>query len=256
MQCALPPCPTSSHTLSFALECADIFGTAAVCSVVPLFISFLPHKVIKKIFPPIVCGVTIVLIGINLTAVGIKAWGGGAFCADNANGLILPYSGCATYNATTGVYTNQTDCFKVRETQLRVLFAHRAFVRSHLHATMPAHHPCLLSSQMQKIPVTCQAGQVKLPYGSPQFLGLGFSVFAMIILIEIFGSPFLRNCGVVIALLFGYMLAGVTRYNGLKYVTSAKIDSAPAITFIWRYTFPLKVGRAMHGNTPLLPMPS
>lgn len=182
-----------------------IFGTAAVCALVPLFISFLPHKVIKKVFPPIVSGITIVLIGINLTGVGIRAWGGGAFCADNAKGLYntIP-GGCQLTNATTGALYNSTNCFS-------------------------------------NTPVNCVAGEVKLPFGSPQFVGLGFAVFLTIILIEVFGSPFLRNCGVVIALLFGYFLAGVTRYNGLKYVTSAKINAAPAITFLWVNTFPLKI---------------
>ena len=72
-------------------------------------------------------------------------------------------------------------------------------------------------------------------------VGLGFSVFVMIIIIEIFGSPFLRNCSVVIGLLFGYLIAGVTTHNGDKYVTAAKINSAPVITFPWVQTFPLKV---------------
>jgi NCS2 family nucleobase:cation symporter-2 len=49
----------------------------------------------------------------------------------------------------------------------------------------------------------CNAGEVKLPYGSPEYVGLGFSVFSMIILVEIFGSPFLRNCAVIIGLFFG-----------------------------------------------------
>jgi hypothetical protein len=34
-------------------------------------------------------------------------------------------------------------------------------------------------------------------------VGLGFSVFAMLIVIELFGSPFLRNISVIIALMFG-----------------------------------------------------
>ena len=181
-----------------------ILGTAACCAVVPILISFLPHRVIKKLFPPIVCGITIVLIGVNLTGVGIRAWGGGAFCADNAKGLYPPITGCMVTNTTTGQLVNSTNCYA-------------------------------------KIPINCAAGEVFLPYGSPQFVGLGFSVFSMIILIEIFGSPFLRNCAVVIALMFGYMLAGVTRYNGLRYVTGTKIDAAPAITFLWVKTFPLKV---------------
>lgn len=39
-------------------------------------------------------------------------------------------------------------------------------------------------------------GKVLLPFGSPQYVGLGFSVFSTIILVELFGSPFMRNCAV------------------------------------------------------------
>lgn len=176
-----------------------------------MLFSFLPHRAIKRIFPPIVCGVTIVLIGINLVGVGIKAWGGGAFCAgtrercwgvaapvgrvggrlqqrqmphwpgiasrgmplhptpaDHTEGLFIPLNGCAVINSTTGVATPVADgCFK-------------------------------------NIPITCSNnGDVKLPYGHGVYVGLGFSVFSFIVILELFGSPFLRNCEVVVALLFG-----------------------------------------------------
>ncbi len=39
-------------------------------------------------------------------------------------------------------------------------------------------------------------GDVKLPFGSPQYIGMGAVVFLTLILIEIFGSPFLRNAQV------------------------------------------------------------
>ena len=41
------------------------------------------------------------------------------------------------------------------------------------------------------------------PPGSPEYLGLGFFTILVIILIEIFGSPFLKNCSAVTALLGG-----------------------------------------------------
>jgi uracil-xanthine permease len=44
---------------------------------------------------------------------------------------------------------------------------------------------------------------------------------------------------VIIALLFGYLIAGVTDYDGLNYVDTSKIESAEAITFLWVETFPL-----------------
>lgn len=34
-------------------------------------------------------------------------------------------------------------------------------------------------------------------WGSPQFIGLGFLSFVTILLVEMFGSPFLRNASIV-----------------------------------------------------------
>jgi NCS2 family nucleobase:cation symporter-2 len=36
-------------------------------------------------------------------------------------------------------------------------------------------------------------GDVVLPFGHPYYLGLGFVVFLAFILIELFGSPFMKN---------------------------------------------------------------
>jgi xanthine/uracil permease len=38
----------------------------------------------------------------------------------------------------------------------------------------------------------CQAGDVFLSYGSPQLIGLGFSVLAFLVVIEVFGSVFMK----------------------------------------------------------------
>jgi hypothetical protein len=49
----------------------------------------------------------------------------------------------------------------------------------------------------------------------------------------------MRNASVILALLFGYMIAAVTNYQGKKYVITNKIEQAPGITFLWTTTFPL-----------------
>lgn len=192
------------HSFSYAY--GRVLGSLACVGVTPIIISFFPIKVLKKIFPPIVCGVTIVLIGINLTGTGMANWGGGSFCASNQAGLYIPQSGvCTITNTTSGVATTMDQCYT-------------------------------------NVPVMCSGnGDVLVPFGSPVYVGLGFSVFAFLIIVELFGSPFLRNVGVVLSLLFGYMLAGVTRHNGERFVTGTKIKAAPAITFLWVHTFPLGV---------------
>lgn len=43
----------------------------------------------------------------------------------------------------------------------------------------------------------------------------------------------------ILALLFGYMIAGIADHEGLQYVDSSKIESAKAITFLWVETFPI-----------------
>jgi xanthine/uracil permease len=42
-------------------------------------------------------------------------------------------------------------------------------------------------------------------------IGLGFSVFLVLLLIEIFGSPFIRNTMIIWALLGGYLAAAVSK---------------------------------------------
>jgi uric acid-xanthine permease len=85
----------------------------------------------------------------------------------------------------------------------------------------------------------CQNGDVALGYGAPQYIGLGFSVMAGLVIIEIFGSTFMKNCNVFLALIFGYFIAAVSNYEGLSYVDMDTIKSAPAFTFLWVETFPI-----------------
>ena len=74
-------------------------------------------------------------------------------------------------------------------------------------------HGQLIGKGVSPVPSPgCTAGEVTLNFGSPQWVGLGFSVLCMLLLVELFGSPFMKNCNVVIALLFGYMIAGVSQY--------------------------------------------
>jgi uric acid-xanthine permease len=85
----------------------------------------------------------------------------------------------------------------------------------------------------------CQNGDVELGYGSPEFIGLGFSVMCGLVFIEIFGSTFMKNCNVFLALVFGYFVAAVSNYDGNSYVDVEAIKSAAPITFLWVHTFPI-----------------
>lgn len=59
-----------------------MLGTSAVCALLELGFSLMPTKVLKKVFPPIVSSITVILIGVALTGTGMKYWGGGAVCAE------------------------------------------------------------------------------------------------------------------------------------------------------------------------------
>ena len=68
---------------------------------------------------------------------------------------------CRVFDAATGLFDRNSTCFAPPE-------------------------PSLCSGN----------GEVELLFGSPQYIGLGAVVFLVLILLETFGSPFMRNCEV------------------------------------------------------------
>lgn len=155
-----------------------LLGTSAVCALLEIFLSFLPARVLHRIFPPIITGPVVFLIGASLIGEsGFLNWGGGA-----------------------------NDCHLRPETGLFALCP-----------TINAPHA--------------------LPWGSREFLGLGLSSLVTIIVVEIFGSPAMRSASIVIGLVFPSVVLGIP----LHFTSRSTIDSAPAITFLWTTTFPLKV---------------
>lgn len=210
-----------------------VLGTVLVCCWVQVLASFCPPKTLRRIFPPIVTGTCIILIGVSLIATGFENWGGGSYCASQ-------------------VLTSKTLC--------------------------------------------TGNGDVKLPFGHRYYVGLGFVVFSTLVLVEIFGSPYMRNIQVIIGLAIGMLVAStvhVTRcedncltqcydvlpeglhYNSsthtisgmaksiyqngticvqqcspstyndtichqYRYVTGTKIANANWVTFLWVHIFPIK----------------
>lgn len=153
-----------------------IIGTAALCALLEIGASFTKPTLLKKIFPPLVTGPTVALIGINLIRSGFQNWAGG-----------------------TGTCS-----------------------------TRPTSGPFQLCPS--------NAAPRPLPWGSAEFIGLGFLVFVTIIICERFGSPIMKSCAVIVGLLMGCIVAGACGY-----FSKAGIDSAPAASFIWVKTFPLSI---------------
>jgi uracil-xanthine permease len=75
-----------------------------------------------------------------------------------------------------------------------------------------------------------------LPWGHPSLIGLGFSVYVTTLLVEIFGSPLLRNASVAVGLVVGAVIASATGY-----IDPTPINNTPQGTFLWTTTFPLSV---------------
>jgi uracil-xanthine permease len=188
-----------------------LMGVIMVACLTTIAISFMPPRAVRRVFPPMVTGITIFLIGAALIGTGMKYWGGGVFCAENTGGLPAQELGpCVFTNTTTGTNTTFTDSFTGAP---GVCYA-PAFVP-----------PCTGN------------GDVELPFGTAVYVGLGALVFAMLVFLELFGSPFLRNIEVVIALLFGYFIAYLTRHHGDKFVVSTNIHESESITFLWTKWF-------------------
>ena len=184
---------------TFEQAYGGFLGCVMVLSPVPMLVSFIPPKILGKIFPRFLVGAVILLLGVSLLGTGFQSWGGGKACSTST-----------TAPCPTG------------EVMLYVC---------HVNA-------CWYTTQHHR------------PFGSPQYVGLGFATFATIVLVELFGSPIMRSMSIVIGLMVGYLIACLTRYNGAAYVTTAPIDAAPWITFLWTTTFPYSIWPA--GLLPVL----
>ncbi|KAF2242991.1 Xanthine/uracil permease [Trematosphaeria pertusa] len=171
-------CPSAAD--GTPLPCPDgygaIIGTACVCALLEILMAFTAPRILKRIFPPLVTGPTVMLIGVKLIQSGFSNWAGGS-----------------------------GDCSKRPETGLFQLCPN-----------INAPHA--------------------LPWGSAEFIGLGFSVFITIIICERFGAPIMKSTAVVIGLLVGCIIAAACGY-----FDRTSIDASPAASFIWVHTFKLSV---------------
>jgi uric acid-xanthine permease len=170
------PSDASNNPLPCPRGYGAIIGTASICALIEIAMSFTPPKILKRIFPPLVTGPTVTLIGVSLISSGFSNWAGGSgTCASRPDSG--PYQLCPYVGAP--------------------------------HA---------------------------LPWGSAEFIGLGFLVFVTIILCERFGSPIMKSCAVVLGLLVGCIVAAACGY-----FDRSGIDAAPVGSFIWVHTFPLSL---------------
>jgi NCS2 family nucleobase:cation symporter-2 len=181
-----------------------LLGTCIVASGLEVVLSFIHPKMLRRLFPPIVSGTCVVLIGVSLCSAGIKYWGGGVFCAEND-----------------------------------------------MSAAMAFGSPRLCGDPVYD--------EVKLGYGSKEYLILGGVVLGSLVVLQIFGSPFLKNASVVVAMLIGYVFAAWWKYtdddgNELSFVpgfpNTPKVEAAKWIEYPDPTKF--KLGFYLPGLMPLL----
>ncbi|KAL2890511.1 Uric acid-xanthine permease [Ceratocystis lukuohia] len=55
-----------------------VLGTAALCALIEVCMAFVPPRMLLKVFPPIVTGPTVTLIGVSLIETGFSNWAGGS----------------------------------------------------------------------------------------------------------------------------------------------------------------------------------
>jgi len=179
MRYANGTCPTAEDGTQ--LPCPDAWGAmlgTMLCTVwVQILMSFVPPKTLNRIFPKIVTGSLLLLVGVYLISNGMQNWGGSSNCHDG-----------------TGFYA--------------------------LCPNTGAPRP--------------------LAWGDPKLIGLGFSVFVSIVVVEQFGSPLMKSASVIIGLFVGCLISGLTGYWSMD-----NIHAAPAATFLWVHTFHLSVDGAL-----------
>ena len=82
-------------------------------------------------------------------------------------------------------------CQQLRMASCTLRSIQTASSRMLLHSSL--RHTLAACLGLQVVPTCDGNGDVSLPYGSSQYVGLGFSVFATLVVVELFGSPALRN---------------------------------------------------------------
>ncbi|OCL07438.1 putative purine permease [Glonium stellatum] len=172
-------CPTGPDRTE--LPCPKGWGAVLgtmLCTVwVQIFMSFVPPKTLNKIFPKLITGSLLLLVGVYLVSSGMQNWGG-------------------SYNCHNG----------------EGFFA--------LCPNVAAPRP--------------------LVWGDPRLIGLGFSVFVTIIIVETLGAPLMRSASVIIGLAVGCTISGATGYWD-----RSQINEAPVATFLWTHTFKLSIDAAL-----------
>jgi len=170
-------------------------GTVLVASLLEIALSFIPPQKLRKLFPPVVTGTCVTLIGAALSGTGMKYWGGGVFCAENQ----ITHAGPWALGPNRGPKTCGNG-----------------------------------------VGILGDNGTTNYHFGDWRYVGLGFLVLVFIYIYTAFGSPFMKNCNIMLALFTVYFISmGIGSEEEGYFVVSNRMDNAPWGTFLWVETFPI-----------------
>ena len=68
-----------------------VLATSSVCALIEILLSFSPPAILSKVFPPLVTGPVVLLIGGSLIGSGFSDWVGGSDCVGEVCGTAKPY---------------------------------------------------------------------------------------------------------------------------------------------------------------------
>lgn len=145
-------------------------GTTCVCSLFETLLALTPQDILLKVFPPIVNGPVVLMIGAELVGAGMEDWAGGSACM--ARGTLCP--------------------------------------------SPDAPHP--------------------YPWGSPQFILMGFSVFFTIVVCDKWGPPFMKSCSIIVGLMVGCLIA-----MNKGYFDMSPVSQTPTFQFIGDFNFKIQI---------------
>ena len=82
-------CPTdaSGTKLPCPKGYGALLGTSCLCALLEIGLSFLSSRILARIFPPMVTGPTVLLIGASLIQSAMEDWGGGSSCGPSPRAM-------------------------------------------------------------------------------------------------------------------------------------------------------------------------
>lgn len=82
-------CPTDAdgNKLACPRGYGALLGTSCLCALLEIGLSFMSSRILARIFPPIVTGPTVLLIGASLIQSAMQDWGGGSACGPSPRAM-------------------------------------------------------------------------------------------------------------------------------------------------------------------------